>query len=97
MMIPKEKISPDSTKQSRNCVILFMNTCFNTEMYFYVIYVFVYQYIVEIIDNAAGFHTTLTTLRRLQPYNRLEPVPTVPFITIPKGITCWHLFSGCHI
>lgn len=39
MMIPKEKISPDSTKQSRNCVTLFMNTCFNTEMYFYVIYV----------------------------------------------------------
>lgn len=38
----------------------------------------------EMIDNAAEFHTTLTTLRRLQPYNRLEPVPTVPFITIPK-------------
>lgn len=36
MMIPKEKISPDSTKQSRNCVTLCMNTCFNTEMYFYV-------------------------------------------------------------
>lgn len=39
MMIPKEKMSPDSTKQPRNCVTLFMNTCFNTEMYFYVIYV----------------------------------------------------------
>lgn len=48
------------------------------------------------IDNAAELHTTLTTLRRLQPYNRLEPVPTVPFITIPKGIAYGHLFNGCH-
>nr|XP_022291966.1 carbohydrate sulfotransferase 1-like [Crassostrea virginica] len=46
--------------------------------------IFLTLFTKEIFDDDIEYKSKVTTLRRLQPYNRLDPLPTVPYITIPK-------------